>query len=53
MGDDVALLTVEGAAHQITVDAPEVVLPAMEEFLNGRWPAAAERVTRLERTTPS
>ena len=47
------LLTVEGAAHQVTVDAPEVVLPAIEEFLHGRWPAAAERVTRLERTTPS
>jgi len=43
------LVTVEGAAHQLTVDAPEIVLPAIEEFVSGRWPRKAERVTRLER----
>lgn len=50
---DARLLTVEGAAHQLTVDAPETVLPAIEEFAGGRWPAAAERVTRMERPSPS
>jgi pimeloyl-ACP methyl ester carboxylesterase len=43
------LLTVEGAAHQVTADAPEIVLPAIDRFLDGTWPAGAERVTRLER----
>ena len=43
------LLTIEGAAHQLTADAPEVVLPAIEAFVAGHWPAKAERVTRLER----
>ena len=43
------LVTVEEGAHQLTVDAPEIVLPAIEEFVAGRWPARAERVTRLER----
>jgi pimeloyl-ACP methyl ester carboxylesterase len=43
------LLTVEGAGHQVALDAPEIVLGAIEEFLAGRWPRAAERVTRLER----
>ena len=43
------LLTVEGAAHQVTLDAPEVVLAGIEAFLAGRWPPGAERVTRLER----
>lgn len=46
---DARLLTVDGAAHQVTADAPEVVLGAIEEFVGGRWPRAAERVTRLER----
>jgi pimeloyl-ACP methyl ester carboxylesterase len=43
------LLTVEGAAHQVVLDAPEIVLGGIEEFLAGRWPRDAERVTRLER----
>ena len=43
------LLTVEGAAHLVTLDAPEVVIPAIDGFVEGRWPAGAERVTRLER----
>jgi pimeloyl-ACP methyl ester carboxylesterase len=46
---DARLLTVEGAAHFVTLDAPEVVIPAIDEFVEGRWPAGAERVTRLER----
>jgi pimeloyl-ACP methyl ester carboxylesterase len=43
------LLTVEGAAHQVTVDAPDVVIPAIDGFVGGRWPPNAERVRRLER----
>lgn len=39
------LLAVEGAAHQIWVDAPDLVLGAIDTFLRGEWPAGAERVT--------
>jgi len=45
---DARLLTVPGAAHNAWVERPDVVLPAVDEFLRGRWPAAAERVTRLD-----
>ena len=45
---DARLLTVEGAAHQVALDAPAIVLPAIDGFVEGRWPAGAERVTRLE-----
>ena len=44
------LITVERAAHQVVTDAPDVVLPAIEEFVAGRWPARAERVRSLERS---
>jgi hypothetical protein len=44
------LLTVEGAAHQVTADAPEIVIPAIDGFVNGRWPAGAEQVKALERS---
>ncbi len=44
------LLTVEGAAHQVTADAPEIVLPAIDGFVNGEWPAGAEQVKALERS---
>jgi pimeloyl-ACP methyl ester carboxylesterase len=43
------LITVEGAAHQLTADAPEVVLPAIDLFVSGRWPKQAEKITSLER----
>jgi proline iminopeptidase len=46
------LITVERAAHQVTADAPEVVLPAIETFVAGRWPDRAERITALERDPP-
>lgn len=46
---DARLLTVEGAAHQAWVEAPELVLPAIDAFLRGEWPVAAERVSTLER----
>jgi pimeloyl-ACP methyl ester carboxylesterase len=43
------LLTVEGAAHQVFAEFPEIVFPAIRTFLKGGWPAKAERVTSLER----
>jgi proline iminopeptidase len=46
------LLTVKGAAHRVTLDAPEIVLPAIERFLGGQWPEGAERVTSLEQSAP-
>ena len=48
---DARLLTVERAAHQVVLDAPDIVLPALEAFLAGRWPAGAERVRSLERSS--
>jgi pimeloyl-ACP methyl ester carboxylesterase len=42
------LLTVPGAAHAAFIDAPDLVLGAVDEFLNGRWPEGAERVVSLE-----
>jgi proline iminopeptidase len=46
------LITVERAAHQVTADAPEIVLPAIETFVAGRWPERAEKITSLERGPP-
>jgi proline iminopeptidase len=43
------LITVERAGHQVTADAPEVVIPAIETFVAGRWPERAEKITSLER----
>ena len=44
------LITVERAAHQVVTDAPEIVLPAIDEFVSGRWPSRAEKITTLERS---
>ncbi len=38
------LLTVEGAAHQVFAEYPEVVFGAIRTFLNGKWPNGAETV---------
>jgi pimeloyl-ACP methyl ester carboxylesterase len=46
------LITVERAAHQVTADAPEVVIPAIDAFVGGRWPERAETITSLERGPP-
>jgi pimeloyl-ACP methyl ester carboxylesterase len=43
------LITVERAAHQVTADAPEIVIPAIEAFVSGQWPAQAEKISSLER----
>jgi pimeloyl-ACP methyl ester carboxylesterase len=42
------LITVERAAHMVTADAPEVVLPAIDAFVSGRWTEQAEKITSLE-----
>lgn len=47
---DARLLTVEGAAHQVTADAPDIVIPAIDTFVRGNWPAGAERISALERS---
>ena len=38
------LLTIQGAAHQSWVDGPEIIFPAIDVFLNGKWPEKAEKV---------
>jgi pimeloyl-ACP methyl ester carboxylesterase len=38
---DARLLLVPGADHWPHAERPELVLPAIEEFLSGRWPSAA------------
>ena len=42
------LLTVENAGHAPWIEAPETVFDAIRAFLDGGWPAAAERVVSLE-----
>jgi pimeloyl-ACP methyl ester carboxylesterase len=44
---DARLLTVKGGAHQSFSEYPEIVLPAVDQFLKGTWPAGVERVTAL------
>lgn len=39
------LLTVEGAGHHAFGEKSEMVMPAVKEFLQGRWPDLAARVT--------
>jgi proline iminopeptidase len=41
---DARLLTVRGAAHMPWIDAPDVVFPAIEQFLRGAWPLDAASV---------
>lgn len=44
---DARLLTVRGGAHQSFSEYPEIVLPAVDQFLKGTWPGGVERVTAL------
>jgi len=46
------LLTVPNGAHQSFDEYPEVVIPAIDQFLKGSWPAAAEKVTTLVPNSP-
>jgi pimeloyl-ACP methyl ester carboxylesterase len=41
------LLTVPGAGHAPWVEAPDLVLDAIDTFLRGEWPEKAEKVTQL------
>jgi proline iminopeptidase len=41
------LLTVPNVAHAPWIEAPEMVFPAMKEFLAGKWPAKAEKVKTI------
>ena len=41
------LLTVPNGAHQSFDEYPEIVIPAIDQFLKGNWPPAAEKVTML------
>jgi proline iminopeptidase len=45
---DARLLTVPGAAHMAWVEAPDLIFPSIEIFLNGKWPSAAVKITTLE-----
>lgn len=42
------LLTVEGAAHQVFAEFPEIVFPAIRVFIKGDWPNGVEKVTALQ-----
>jgi proline iminopeptidase len=39
------LLTIERGAHQAFAEYPEVVMPAVRQFLRGQWPAGAAKVS--------
>jgi proline iminopeptidase len=38
------LLTIENAAHNCFAEYPEIVFPAIRQFLAGNWPKSAEKV---------
>jgi pimeloyl-ACP methyl ester carboxylesterase len=42
---DARLVVLQGAAHQAFAERPDVVRAAVDEFLQGKWPATAEQVT--------
>ena len=48
MWPDARLLTVSDAAHAPWIEAPEIIFPALEHFLSGKWPANSNvvRATR-------
>lgn len=41
------LLSIEGGGHAPWIEAPERVLPAIEDFLNGEWPEGSEVCGRV------
>jgi proline iminopeptidase len=44
------LLTIAGAAHAAYVEAPQVIFPAIDAFLNGKWPDNVEKVKAIDTT---
>ncbi|MEW6738176.1 MAG: alpha/beta hydrolase [Acidobacteriota bacterium] len=43
------LITIKGAAHNMWVEAPETIFPAIDTFFNGKWPELAEKVAPLSK----
>ena len=43
------LLTIRGAAHAAYVEAPDIIFPAIDAFLQGKRPAPVEKVTAMDR----
>jgi pimeloyl-ACP methyl ester carboxylesterase len=41
---DSRLLTIEGSGHYPHLEAPGVFFPAVDSFLRGQWPQAAQHV---------
>ena len=47
------LLLIEGAGHLSQAERPDVLFPAIDTFLAGRWPEGARRVSAVsERSAP-
>ena len=42
------LLTIDNGGHAPWIEAPDLVFAAIDTFLDGAWPAAAERVVALD-----
>jgi len=42
------LLTIPDAAHQSFAEYPEIVIPALRDFLDGNWPKGTEKVQELD-----
>jgi proline iminopeptidase len=45
---DGRLVTVPGAAHFSWVEAPEIIFSSIDTFLQGHWPASAEKISQLD-----
>lgn len=45
---DARLVTIENGGHAPWIEAPGLVFGAIDTFLDGQWPPAAERVTALD-----
>ncbi|MGH9751439.1 MAG: alpha/beta fold hydrolase [Blastocatellia bacterium] len=43
------LLTIKDAAHQAWADAPELIFPAINAFLNGKWPEKVEKPSAIDK----
>ncbi len=41
---DARMLTIGDSGHYPWIERPEVLLPALDAFLSGRWPDGAVRV---------
>ena len=48
---DARLLNIPGSGHFPHLEAPEIYFPAVDQFLNGAWPAGAKVITEQKRPT--